>query len=59
MASRKLDYVVEKLEEQNRKDEKQLLKENHISKRFVDVLNKNRENSFYVHYLSIIVKKLV
>ena len=44
MASRKLDYVVEKLEEQNRKDEKQLLKENHISKRFVDVLNKNREN---------------
>ena len=44
MTSRKLDLVVERINEQNELDEKQLLKETKINTRLVDHLNKNRES---------------
>ena len=44
MASRKLDLIVERINEQNQLDEEQILKETQINSRLVNVLNKNREN---------------
>ena len=43
MASRKLDLITERVNEQNELDAKQLLKETQINTRIVDILNKNRE----------------
>ena len=47
MASRKLDLIVDKINEQNLLDEDQLLKETQINTRLVNILNKNRENLYY------------
>ena len=44
MASRKLDLIVERINEQNQLDEEQILKETQINSRLVNILNKNREN---------------
>ena len=44
MTSRKLDLVVERINEQNELDAKYLLKETQINTRLVDHLNNNREN---------------
>ena len=44
MTSRKLDLVVERINEQNELDAKQLLKETQSNTRLVDHLNKNRES---------------
>ena len=44
MTSRKLDLVVERINEQNELDAKQLLKETQINTLLVDHLNKNRES---------------
>ena len=40
MTSRKLDLVVDRIDEQNYLDEKYLLKDSQIKTRFVDILNK-------------------
>ena len=47
MASRKLDLIVEKINEQNELDENQILKETQINSRLVNIWNKNRENLYY------------
>ena len=47
MASRKLDLIVDKINEQNLLDEDQLLKETQINSRLVNIWNKNRENLHY------------
>ena len=47
MASRKLDLIVDKINEQNLLDEDQLLKETQINSRLVNIRNKNRENLHY------------
>ena len=44
MASRELDLVVEKIDEQNEYDANYLLKETQINRRIIDLLNKSREN---------------
>ena len=44
MTSRKLDLVVERINEQNELDANQLLKETQINTRLVNHLNNNREN---------------
>ena len=43
MTSRKLDLVVDRIDEQNYLDEKQLIKDRQTRTRFVDLLNKSRE----------------
>ena len=47
MASRKLDLIVDKINEQNLLDKDQLLKETQINTRLVNIWNKNRENLYY------------
>ena len=47
MASRKLDLIVDKINEQNELDEEQILKETQINSRLVNIWNKNRENLHY------------
>ena len=47
MTSRKLDLVVEKINEQNQLDEDQILKETQVNSRLVNIWNKNRENLHY------------
>ena len=44
MTSRKLDLVIERINEQNELDAKHLLKETQINRRLVDHLNKDRES---------------
>ena len=46
MASRRLDLVVNRINEQNKLDEKYLLKERKINSRYIDILNRNRENLY-------------
>lgn len=47
MASRKLDLIVDKINEQNELDEEQILKETQINTRLVNIWNKNRESLHY------------
>ena len=47
MTSRKLDLIVERINEQNELDENQILKETQINSRLVNIWNKNRENLYY------------
>ena len=46
MSSRKLDLVVNRINEQNELDKKYFLKEEQINTRHVDILNRNRENLY-------------
>ena len=46
MASRKLDLVINRINKQNKLDEKYLLKERQINTRYIDILNQNRENLY-------------
>ena len=46
MTSRKLDLIVERINEQNELDENQILKETQINSRLVNIWNKNRENLY-------------
>ena len=47
MASRKLDLIVDKINEQNELDEEQIIKETQINTRLVNIWNKNRESLHY------------
>ena len=47
MASRKLDLVVDRINEQNDLDEKQILNETKINSRLVNHWNKGREELYY------------
>lgn len=47
MASRKLDLIVDKINEQNELDEEQIIKETKINTRLVNIWNKNRESLHY------------
>ena len=47
MASRKLDLIVERINDQNELDENQILKETKINSRLVNIWNKNRESLYY------------
>ena len=47
MASRKLDLVVDRINEQNDLDEKQIINETKINSRLVNHWNKGREELYY------------
>ena len=46
MASRRLDLIINRINDQNKLDEKYFLKEREINRRYVDILNENRENLY-------------
>ena len=47
MTSKKLDLIVEKINDQNIQDEEQILKQTQVNSRLVNIWNKNRESLHY------------